>query len=130
MECKDCSLRFTSPIPTENPSHLAYHKSNQDADLPIGQVNIRMRYLHHKSEWFSLYLPTPEEFRNVTENAGWKITVDLIDTPFHYIVLDKGICTPISGTPVNFSWHNAATTALSNPPLTPITRDLRLLFLT
>ena len=84
-------LSYGSPIPTENPSHLAYHKRNQDAGLPIGQVKIRMRYLHHKSDWFSLYLPTPEEFRNITQNAGWKITVDLIDTPFHYVVLERGI---------------------------------------
>ena len=65
-------------FPTENPSHLAYHKRNQEVNLPIGQVKIRMRYLHYKSEWFSLYLPTPEEFRNVTQKAGWKITVALI----------------------------------------------------
>jgi len=82
-------LSYRSPIPTENPFHFAYHKRNQAMGLPIGQATLRIRYLSYKSAWFGLYLPTPEEFRNVIQRAGWKIAMDLIDYNIHYVVLEK-----------------------------------------
>ena len=85
-------LSYRSPIPTENPFHLAYHKRNQVMGLPIGQVSIRIRYLKYKSAWFGLYLPTPEEFRGVIQRTGWKIAIDLLDTPtIHYVILEKTV---------------------------------------
>jgi len=84
-------LSYRDPTQTDNPYHLAYHQRNQAMGLPIGQCTIRLRYLRHKSAWFSLYLPTPEEFSKVVQRAQWNIITDLVDGPMHYVVLDKNV---------------------------------------
>lgn len=82
-------LSYRDPTQTDNPYHLSYHQRNQALGLPIGQCTIRLRYLRHKSAWFSLYLPTPEEFAKVVQRARWKIVTDLVDGPMHYVALEK-----------------------------------------
>lgn len=62
------------PHATENPSHLAYHRSNRDRGRLAGQLRIRVRYQTYIGSWFDYLKVSRDEMKMVVEGTGWRVT--------------------------------------------------------
>ena len=66
-------LHYFSVIPTQNQDYLRYHDVNKSHGKRIGEITARIRYRTMTSSWFKLFLPTEEEFLELTEKTGLAI---------------------------------------------------------
>ena len=82
-------LSYADVSQTKNPFHLSYHKRNLAAGRLKGQITIRLRFQGYIGSWFDIWLPTNQQFRDVVQQAGWKIVKDLDTEGFHHVMLTK-----------------------------------------
>ncbi len=84
---------FRDPSP-DNPNlesvHREYHEKNRKKGLPVGHVQIRIRYRILKSEWFPFYMPTLNEFKEIIIKSDfWEIEKIITKDRFIFTVLKK-----------------------------------------
>lgn len=58
---------------TDDPTHLAYHQCNRLAGRSVGEIQIRLEYEGHLSDWHKWLHPQPDELRDWAEDAGWRV---------------------------------------------------------
>lgn len=61
------------PYGTDDPVHLAYHKSNLRRGRMAGQLRIRIRFRNFVGNWFDYLLVSKEEMREILAGTGWKV---------------------------------------------------------
>jgi SAM-dependent methyltransferase len=78
----------TSPYPSTDELHLAYHDRNRAAGRLPGQLRVRVRYRDLATEWFDYLLCTPNELAEVVAPTAWRLAgVDDADAPFYVATL-------------------------------------------
>lgn len=82
-------LSYADVSKTTNPFHLSFHKRNLVAGRRKGEITIRFRYQGYVGSWFTIWLPTRQEFQDTVQHTGWKIHMDLEDKGFHHVMLIK-----------------------------------------
>jgi SAM-dependent methyltransferase len=82
-------LSYADVSNTTNPFHLAFHKRNLAAGRHKGEVTIRFRYQGYIGSWFTIWLPTRQEFQDTVQQTGWQIQMDLEKEGFHHVMLTK-----------------------------------------
>lgn len=61
------------PLETTVPNRVEYHARNRSRGLPPALVRAKLEYRGALSDWWTLWIPTEEEFEAVTIEAGWAI---------------------------------------------------------
>jgi SAM-dependent methyltransferase len=74
---------------TDNPEHLSYQRRNRERGWPVGKVTIKIEYQGNETDWFNLYMPTPEEMDAVARKAGWFLEKTIGPKRYYVGVLAK-----------------------------------------
>ncbi|MFX1565129.1 MAG: class I SAM-dependent methyltransferase [Promethearchaeota archaeon] len=82
-------LSYADVSNTMNPFHLAFHKRNLAAGRRKGEITIRFRYQGYIGSWFTIWLPTRQEFQDTIQQTHWQIQMDLEKEGFHHVLLAK-----------------------------------------
>ncbi len=79
------------PYKTSNPDHLRYHERNRARGRMPGQVRIRARYRTYVGKWFDYLLVSPNEMKNLAEDAGWTVSrfIESEESPLYIGILRK-----------------------------------------
>lgn len=67
-------LAMIHPLATTDPAHLAYHERNRAAGRPPGLTRARIEYRGDVGDWWSLWMPTPEELADAATAGGFEVT--------------------------------------------------------
>ncbi len=71
---------------TEDPVHLAYHKSNRERGRLPGHLRLRVRYQALAGDWFDWLLMSPDELAVIADRAGWRLD-DITDPDPSYLAV-------------------------------------------
>jgi SAM-dependent methyltransferase len=74
---------------TDDPSHRAYHARNRERGRMSGQVRIRVRHRDVATPWFDYLMVSPDELRELAEQAGWTVARLLESEDTYVAVLEK-----------------------------------------
>ena len=66
-------LALLDPLATTDPAHLGYHERNRAADRSPGMVTARIHYRGSVSDWWTLWMPTPDELRAAASLAEFDV---------------------------------------------------------
>ncbi len=79
-----------NPYKTSNPNHLEYQDLNRKKGRMPGQVRIRIRYQKVVSEWFDIFLLSPDEMSVLVLGTGWSVERFITDdSSFYVAILEK-----------------------------------------
>lgn len=66
-------VESANPHNTDDPVHLAYHRSNKKRGRMPGQLRIRVRFRNYASNWFDYLFVSQSEMNEILKDTGWKI---------------------------------------------------------
>ena len=58
---------------TDNPSHLAYHRSNLSKGRPRGEIRMRFEYQGKVDNWVPWFHPEPSELKLMAQKTDWSV---------------------------------------------------------
>lgn len=79
-----------NPYSTDNPSHLRYHRFNNQRGRMGGQIRTRVRFRDLVGEWFDYLLVSPEEIETLLRGSPWRLAKILGNRAGNYFaVIEK-----------------------------------------
>jgi SAM-dependent methyltransferase len=79
------------PYDTDDPAHLAYHRSNRRRGRMSGQIRLRVRYRDLATPWLDYLFVSKEEMEQIVEGTGWRVARYYDSGGPNYIsLLEKG----------------------------------------
>jgi SAM-dependent methyltransferase len=75
------------PYMTDDPIHLAYHRSNRARGRMGGQVRLRVRHRTWATPWFDYLMVSAAEMEQLAAEGGWRLTRTIGDGQQYYVGL-------------------------------------------
>jgi SAM-dependent methyltransferase len=82
----------TNPYKNANSNSRKYHELNKSRGRMPGQLRMRIRFEHYKSDWFDYLTVSKKEMKEILKGTGWKVKqfIDYEKSPHYIAIIGKG----------------------------------------